>query len=399
MNIINACKTTKPLLLYTPVDTKWKKIQVYIIPKQSNVGIGKKAFIPFYPDSFFKSAKSMDSVWLVERMKDIAAVNLQPQTLILDNIEHSQKNYEMAEHFAILANNKGGRINLNALKTLSYAHDIGRTSMGGKSPRFLETMGTAYHGVIGREIFIHFSQRFASAGRQNEARFCLSLAKMCSAHNAGVGFIADHNQRLGILPHGKTQYEDDLVWGEPLDHYFERLLIGVADAKNFHPLTKFQYKGNVILSLNNKPLIELSEGNLIIDGGIKKIYIKSGATLKSLNYHELCVWNPEDALEIKTNDQKMILQNSLAGIPTLKIENGDTVPLPGFELMSINKGTISAQECYFASRKAVHVRFDRWSPNNKTNIDRAFDEVIKLVGKENRHLVDNGWFDEKKIPL
>jgi hypothetical protein len=66
--------------------------------------------------------------------------------------------------------------------------------------------------------------------------------------------------------------------------------------------------------------------------------------------------------------------------------------------MRIGRGTIEVMEFYLASREAVHARFDGYDPRNKAYIDRAFDEVVRLAGEENRSIVDEGWFDPKRIP-
>lgn len=397
MKTIEITGATRPLILYPPIPKIAKRIPVYTVPTKSKSGAGKVAFIPAYPDRFFRDTLRIDSGWLSERAKEIAAANLLPQILPADVNDHSQKDYELAAHFAQLANQKGQRINLEQLKTFAYAHDLGRMATGGKNPRFTETLPAVYHGVIGREIFIYFSERFRAVGNREAARLCRDLAKMCSAHTAGVGLTADSNRELGILPHGKSYFEDDLVWGPPLGSYPERVLVAVSDAKNFFVSTHFKYDGDSRIEKNGRALIKLSGGRVIIDRLLKKVILMTGTKPQTLAYRELSDWSPQDEIVLKFDaggrSQRMVMEKG-----RLRLNERSNMPLAGYQLMAIGDGTIEIIELHIVSREAVHARFDHFHPRNRTNIDRAFDEVVRLVGEENRGRVDKGWFDPARIP-
>lgn len=403
MKTAEILRTTKALVLYPPPARIKGRVPIYTIPAQGKYGAGKKAFIPDYPDSFFKNTQRIDKTWLLQRMKEIAAANSQPQILVADIADH-EKEYELAKRFANLANKRGQNIDLNILKIFTYAHDLGRVATGGKSPRYLETLATPYHGVIGREIFINFAARFKAVGNHRLAKVCLSIAKMCSSHTAGTGFPADINRALGIHPHGKRTFEDDLVWGEPRGFYLERLLAGVSDAKNFYPSINFSYNGKAIIYRNSQDLIEITDGRVVIDGLVSKIFIVLGTTPQTLIYRDISDWMPQDEILIEFGEgsptQRMALKENASGVLTLYIEGSErkVLLLPAFEVMGIGGGAVDLQENYIASREAVHARFDHFHKRNKANIDRVFSEVIQLVGEENRGIVDEGWFDPKRIP-
>ncbi|MBU0671737.1 MAG: hypothetical protein KJ732_01770 [Candidatus Margulisbacteria bacterium] len=395
-------RATKPLVLYPPLARIGERIPVYTIPAHSKLaGAGRKAFIPSYPDSLFRNTDKIDQAWLSQRTKEIAAANFQPQILVVDVSDHPQKDYELAERFARSANQRGQRIDLKQLRTFAYAHDLGRMVCGGRNPRFLETLAAGYHGVIGREIFRHFSERFSAVGNNKLAKFCLSLAKMCSAHTAGIGLFAGSNHALGILPHGKTISEDDLVFGPPRKDYLERLLIAVSDSKNFYISSNFKYDGKIRVLINGQNLIELTDGHILIDKLLNRIILKLGTNLQTLTYRELAGWAPHNQIvfefEAENSIQTMVLEEAGSQIQ-VSYNEGKILPLSGFELMCVGGGSIEIMELFIASRAAVHARFDHFDVNNKSTIDRAFEEVIQLVGEENRSVVDDGWLDPERIP-
>lgn len=403
MTLIKLTGKISDLNLYTQAKKYRSTVPVYTIPSKSKAE-GKQAFIPNYSDRFFQKTQTINANWILQRMKEIAAVNNLPQILVVDVAAHCEYDFSVAKSFADKANHHGQHLDLEMLKTFAYAHDIGRMATGGVNPRFWEKLPTPYHGVVGREIFIHFAERFSLTGNQELSRLCLSLAKVASSHTAGVGFTHLSNTNLGILPHNKTEFEDDLVWGVPLDYYFERLLVGVADGKTFYPSTVFPYTGTVKAKLNNNMLPKLNGAGFVFDKLVGKLYI-TDQLASGYGYIDVSPWKRNDKvyLELQENNKwsKMTLDYKDADILELFLEKDgvtETLTLPGFDMLAVYSDKIEIKQFCIASREAVHTRFDRFDPQNKANIDRAFDGVVDLVGEENRSLVDGGWFDKERVP-
>jgi len=396
---IDAVRNSRPLVLYPRCSKALTSIPIYTIPKL--LGAGQNALIPDYPTSIFKHSGPIAHGFIFERMKEIADVNRHPQVLVFDVAAHAEADFSLALKFAHAANLSGAGINYGVLKTFAFAHDIGRMATGGNNLRFLETMASPYHGVIGREIFLHLADKFLKAGNPREAEFCRILAKVASSHTAGVGYSAFSNSNLGIFPHNQTTFQDDLVWGAPLEYSNERLLIGVADAKTMYPSRKIQYEGKAQVTIGIGAPIEISSGLLLVDTLIGKAYFKLGSTQNELVYREIQDWQGEPvSIELSDHNKtrSIILKSGPDKRFSISIDGQTPEELIGFDYICIGNGTIHVQEVVSASRDAVHLRYDHFDPKNPGYIDRAFDEVAGLVGKDNQSLVNDGWIDPSRIP-
>jgi hypothetical protein len=79
-------------------------------------------------------------------------------------------------------------------------------------------------------------------------------------------------------------------------------------------------------------------------------------------------------------------------------EKEEAYDIENVDVIHMHNGEIFVREIVKASRHVVHARYDKFSPQNHDNISRAFEEVIKLVGENNRSEIEDGWSDTERVP-
>lgn len=394
-------------------------IPIYTIPtvKKSFVGAGKKVLMPRYDDAFFKRTENITPQWLTDRMDEVRQANSMPKELTLDIVDHSDADFLIAASWAKLAIKNNINVDLSILEVFAYAHDMGRMAVGGITPRFYENIATPYHGVAGREIFIRFADGFKKSGKKDLSTLCTAMAGVASGHTAGVGFTRDSNVALGILPHNGKTFEDDTIWSwfgqftsYPL-YFKERLLVTSADAVCMYPTQKLSYSGTAEILINNRQVYVLKPGEgLLADIVLSSVQKRSPNLSEPPNFSYLSPFKLGDTITIKfpdsLNTQKIeaIRTGKRSSTVTTEIKGTDgkisnnTRDINMLEYVFIANGEVQVQEVVKASQGTVHSRYDHFSPYNHANIARAFEEIVKMVGEENRKEVEDGWFDPERIP-